>query len=157
MPDVAETNFCQKDRDQIRGKSMVCAINKTWIPLDPRTRLTRKQIATLFLVQDGRCPLCLMKLETKGNVPVEFRDEHMLARWAGGSESIDNRALVCKPCAREKDRQEATQRAKALSVRDRHIGAKKQSRTPMPGGRTSKLKRRMDGRVVDRETGKLVR
>jgi 5-methylcytosine-specific restriction endonuclease McrA len=107
---------------------------RTWEPMDPRTKLTRKQIAELFLRQDGLCPLCGQKLQTKGHKPVEFIDEHMIARWAGGSEDLGNRALVCKPCAKGKTAAEATELAKMKAVRDRHIGAKK-SKQPFKGWR----------------------
>ena len=109
-------------------------MNRTWQPMAARTKLTRKQIAALFLAQDGRCPLCNQKLQTKGHSPIEFTDEHMRPRWAGGPESLDNRALVCRPCAKQKTAAEAPVRAKGLRVRDKQIGAQK-SKQPFKGWR----------------------
>lgn len=103
--------------------------DRTWELMDARTKLTRKQIAELFLAQQGLCPLCTQKLQTKGHTPVEFIDEHMQPRWQGGSEGMENRALVCKPCAKEKTATEAGERAKGLRVRDKHIGAFKPKRS----------------------------
>lgn len=117
---------------------------RTWEPMDPRTKLTRKQIAELFLRQDGRCPLCGQKLQTKGHEPVEFNDEHMLARWRGGSEATSNRALVCRPCARGKTSEEAPELAKMKRVRDKHIGAKR-SQNPLPGSKASGWRKPLNG------------
>lgn len=116
---------------------------RTWEPMDPRTKLTRKQIAELFLRQDGKCPECGQKLQTKGHEPVEFTDEHMLPRWAGGSEDLGNRGLVCRPCARDKTTEEAPKLAKMKRVRDKHIGAKR-SQNPLPGSRASGWRKPMN-------------
>jgi hypothetical protein len=42
--------------------------------------------------------------------------------------------------------------AKVKRIHQRHIGARK-PKAPMPGGRLSKWKRKMDGTVVRREDG----
>jgi 5-methylcytosine-specific restriction endonuclease McrA len=122
-------------------------MTERWTIPEDRKPLTRKQIAELFLRQQGRCPICTMRLETKGHEPVEFIDEHMDPLWRGGSNELNNRALVCKPCANAKTVKETSERAKGYRVRDRFIGAKK-PRNPMPGSRNSKWKKRMDGTVV---------
>lgn len=127
----------------------------TWELPEARDKLKRKDIAALFLRQNGLCPLCGQKLQTKGHTPVHFIDEHMKPLWKLGSNNLSNRALVCKPCAAAKTSEESSERSKCLSVRDKHIGAKK-SRTPMKFGRDSRLKRCMDGTVRDRETGEIV-
>jgi 5-methylcytosine-specific restriction enzyme A len=151
MLDVAAKNYYQEELVQTKERSIGDAhMHKTWIPIDDRTRLTRKQIAVLFLSQDGLCPLCSMKLHTKGHVPVSFIDEHMLARGIGGSESMDNRALVCIPCAKAKTVADKGAIEKCKRVRDRHIGAKR-SRNPMPGSRASGWRKRMDG-TAERRT-----
>jgi hypothetical protein len=41
--------------------------------------------------------------------------------------------------------------AKVKRIRQRHIGAK-QSRSPLPGGRRSQWKKKMDGSVVRRDS-----
>ena len=125
---------------------------RRWTLSEPRERLTRKQIAELYLRQDGRCPNCSQKLELKGGKPVCV-DEHVTPLWRGGTNDLQNRELWCVPCTKPKTAQEATERAKGHRVRDRHIGAKKASR-PMRFGRNDRLKRKMDGTIVDRATGK---
>lgn len=126
-------------------------MTRTWhIPID-RDKLTRKQIAELFVLQDGRCPECGQKLQTKGHEPVEFIDEHLKPLSMGGGNELSNRGLVCKPCARVKTAEEATGRAKALRVRDKAVGAFKKASRPMPGSRASGWKKLMSGETVRRE------
>lgn len=122
-----------------------------WSKPEERKPLTRKQIAELFLRQQGRCPICTMRLETKGHEPVEFIDEHMEPLWRTGTNELNNRALVCKPCANAKTVKETGERAKGYRVRDKFIGA-------MPKKtQQSKFKKKLNGQVVWRETGEPVK
>jgi DNA repair exonuclease SbcCD ATPase subunit len=127
--------------------------NRTWHIPEERDKLSRKEVAELFLSQQGKCPLCGQKLQTKGHVPVEFIDEHMEPLWRKGTNDLNNRGLVCKPCAKTKTAEEATERAKAKRVRDKHISAIPKSKTAMPFGRQDRRKKKLNGQVVDRYTG----
>ncbi len=122
------------------------AEGRTWTIPEERDRLTRKQIAALFLRQDGRCPECDQKLMIKGGQPV-FVDEHVNPLWRGGTNELKNREMWCAACTKPKTAAEATQRAKALSVRDKHIGAKKTKGRPIPGSKASGQRKRMSGKV----------
>jgi hypothetical protein len=135
-------------------------MDRKWFIPERRKALTRKEYVTLFMEQDGRCPVCGQKLETKGGTEIELepddpsfnvRDEHVDPLWRGGTNDLRNRQLWCLPCAKPKDAEEATQRAKGYRVRDKHIKApvKKQSRQ-------SPYRKKMDGTVVWRETGEPV-
>ena len=123
--------------------------DRTWEPMDKRTKLTRKQIAELFLGQQGLCPLCNQKLQTKGHMPVEFTDEHMQPRWQGGGEDMGNRALVCRPCAKQKTAAEAPERCKGLRVRDKQIGAIK-PKSSFQTNRNGRYKAKIGGGVEKR-------
>lgn len=121
-------------------------MSRVWIPVEERDKLSRKQVAELYMAQDGRCPLCGQKLNHKGHaefsvIPegatvndvidgLEFTDEHMQPLWRGGSNGIGNRALVCRACAKGKTAKEAGERAKGIRVRDKHIGAIKKRKWP---------------------------
>jgi len=96
--------------------------SRTWQIPEDRKPLTKKQVAELFIAQNGTCPICSQRLQVKGHVPVEFIDEHLMPLSMGGSNELSNRALVCKPCAAAKTSSEATPRAKSTRVRDKHIG-----------------------------------
>jgi 5-methylcytosine-specific restriction endonuclease McrA len=123
-------------------------VSRTWTFPEARDRLTRKQVAELFLRQDGKCPECSQKLHMKGNKPVCV-DEHVNPLWRGGSNDLANRELWCVPCTKPKTAEEAGQRAKSLAVRDKHIGAVRR-KSYFPGGRNSKWKKKMSGEVVPR-------
>lgn len=123
---------------------------RIWILPERRKPLTRKEYAELYLRQDGRCPQCGQKLEVKGGNEVEIRDEHLNPLWRGGSNELSNRELWCKPCTRPKDAEEATQRAKVKHSRDKHIGAMPKSKNPIPGSRSTRWKKKLDGSVVER-------
>lgn len=126
--------------------------NRRWEPIEERNRLTKSQIWEMYQRQDGMCVLCPNRLETKGHMPVQFIDEHLKPLWMGGTNELINRALVCKPCATEKTRKEATVRAKVKRVREKHTGTGKQK----PSGFSQRYKRKMDGTVVDRLTGEVI-
>jgi hypothetical protein len=103
--------------------------------------------------QDGRCGNCGQRLEIKGGKPVCV-DEHLNPLWRGGSNAIDNRELWCSPCTKPKTAKEAGERTKAYRVRDKHIGA---FRGEKRGGFQTRYKKCVNGDVIDRETGEIVR
>jgi hypothetical protein len=75
---------------------------------------------------------------------VQFIDEHMRPLSMGGGNAMDNRALVCKPCAMRKTVAEAAPRAKANRQRAACCGlARKKTKTRMPGAKDSGWKRRL--------------
>jgi 5-methylcytosine-specific restriction protein A len=125
---------------------------RRWTLPEDRKPLTRKQRAEMYLRQDGRCGNCGQKLETKGSQPVCV-DEHLNPLWRGGSNDLANRELWCVPCTKPKTAQEATERTKGLRIRDKHIGAYKSKGR----GFQTKLKRKVDGTVVNRETGEIIK
>ena len=147
---------------------------RDWVAPEKRKPLTRKQKAALFIKQDGRCQKCTQRLHLKGHkvthvdedgnlIAIEDEDgapiidEHVKPLWAGGANAKPNRQLWCVKCATFKTAAEATERATEHGKRDAHIRVMPESRNPLQGGRKTKFKRCMDGRVINRETGKVVR
>lgn len=129
---------------------------RRWSLPEERDRLTRKQFVELFMRQDGRCPGCGQKLEIKGG-RVVCVDEHVNPLWRGGTNELKNRELWCKPCTIPKTSAETTQRAKVYRSRDKHIGAIKASKKPGRSLGNSRYKVKMNGDVVDRETGEVIK
>ncbi len=127
---------------------------RRWSLPEGRKPLTRKQRAALFLRQDGKCPSCGQRLEIKGNKPVCV-DEHVNPLWRGGSNDLENRELWCAPCTKPKTAQESGERARGNRVRDKHIGAI--DRRSKRGGFSGKFKKKMNGDLVNRETGEVIR
>lgn len=129
---------------------------RKWEFPEDRKRLTRKQFAALFLRQDGSCGNCSQRLEIKGGKPVCV-GEHLNPLWRGGSNDLTNMELWCVPCTKPKTAQESTQRSKALQVRDKHIGAMHAGKRKQGWGRGSALKKKMNGDIVNKETGEIIR
>lgn len=105
----------------------------------------------LFDAHKGICYLC----ETKILVGEPWIQEHVIPRMISGDDELSNLRPVHVRCAKEKTKQDQNDIAKVLRIRAKHIGAK-ESRRPMMGSKKSRLKRKFDGTVVDRETGKPV-
>lgn len=129
---------------------------RRWFPPEPRARLTRKQLWTLFERQEGRCPNCGQKLEIKGGTPVCV-DEHLVPLWRNGTNALANRELWCIPCTKPKTAREATERGKAYRTRAKYAGIFKQAKKETGRGFSKRLKQKMDGSIWDRETGKMIK
>jgi 5-methylcytosine-specific restriction protein A len=112
-----------------------------------RVRITAKMRVDIFLRHDGICHICKMKV-----IPGEEWDvSHEIALEAGGRDDDSNWLVAHRKCHRVHTATiDIPLIAKVKRIRARHLGAKK-SRTPMPLGRNSKWKRKMDGTIVRRD------
>jgi hypothetical protein len=111
-----------------------------------RVKITAKRRADIFLLRSGLCHLCNLKV-----VPGEDWDvSHDIPLEAGGKDDESNWFVAHRKCHRvHTSTVDMPLIAKVKRVHQRHIGAK-QSKSPLPGGRNSKWKKRMDGTVVRR-------
>lgn len=58
-----------------------------------KTRYTsRRDVAVLFLRQDGKCNLCPRKLRDS------FRIDHIIPLWNGGTDTLENKQVLCIDC-----------------------------------------------------------
>jgi 5-methylcytosine-specific restriction endonuclease McrA len=112
-----------------------------------RVRITAKMRADIFLSRVGMCHLCSMKV-----VPGEDWDvSHDIPLEAGGKDDATNWFVAHRKCHRvHTSTVDAPLIAKVKRIHQKHVGAKT-SRSPMPLGRGSKFKRKMDGTIVRRE------
>jgi 5-methylcytosine-specific restriction endonuclease McrA len=85
-------------------------------------------------------------------VPGEEWDvSHDIPLEAGGKDDASNWFVAHRKCHRvHTSTVDAPMIAKVKRIHQKHVGAKK-SRSPMPLGRGSKFKRKMDGTIVRRE------
>lgn len=113
-----------------------------------RVRITAKMRADIFMRHGGICHLCSMKV-----IPGEDWDvSHDIPLEAGGKDDETNWLVAHRKCHRvHTSTVDAPLIAKVKRIHQRHIGAKK-SRSPLPGGRHSKWKKKMDGSVVRRDS-----
>jgi 5-methylcytosine-specific restriction protein A len=98
----------------------------------------------------GVCGLCDRKI-TSGD---PWIIEHRRALVLGGADTDANCVPVHKACADAKTHGPAGDLAlgaKAKRVKAKHVGAKPPSRTPLPFGRGTRWKKKMDGSVVRRK------
>jgi 5-methylcytosine-specific restriction protein A len=99
-----------------------------------------------FQRSKGRCERCTALL-----YPGKFEYDHRLADTFGGEPTLDNCMVLCIACHDAKTySSDIPAAAKSNRVRAKHIGAKSPSRTPLPFGRASKFKRKLDGSIVPR-------
>jgi hypothetical protein len=112
-----------------------------------RVRITAKMRADIFLSRGGSCHLCSMKV-----VPGEDWDvSHDIPLEVGGKDDATNWFVAHRKCHRvHTSTVDAPLIAKVKRIHQKHVGAKK-TRSPMPLGRNSKFKRKMDGTIVRRE------
>lgn len=113
--------------------------------VEPRKPLTNKQRLQMFIRHNGICCICGHKIDGVH----EMWDEHINPLWLNGDNSAENRAPAHARCAREKTAGEAKVRAKIRRRAEAHYGAKR-SRNPMPCGRRSPWKKKINGQVVPR-------
>ena len=112
-----------------------------------RGNLSARRKLTIWEREKGKCMVCSVKLVTG-----KFIFEHVRALELGGTDTDDNIRLTCKGCATEKTKQDHSTAARAKRKKTSVLGLK-QSKTPMPFGKGSKFKKKMDGTVVRRDAG----
>lgn len=115
---------------------------------------TRRHISTsarvrLFAQHEGRCHICKEKID---GVRERWEVEHIIPLELGGADDPSNWAPAHVTCHKGKTKQDAADIGRARRVYARHIGAKAPSRTPLPGGRGSRWKKKLNGTVEERKS-----
>ena len=113
----------------------------------PRQEFPKRVKVDAFERSGGRCEKCTARL-----VPGKFRYDHVIPDALGGEPTLENCQVICLACdAPKTNGEDIPAIAKANRVRNKHIGAHTPTRRPLPGGRNSKFKIKLDGTVVLRE------
>lgn len=112
-----------------------------------RGHLSTRDKLSIWEREGGRCYLCGHAIQAA--LGEGFVYEHVRALELGGADDQSNIRLTCTPCATIKTKDDHRRAAKAKRVKAKHLGLK-ESKSPLPFGRNSPLKRKMDGTVVRR-------
>jgi len=110
-----------------------------------RKTISAKTRVALFQKRGGICHICGGKI----NVGESWDIDHCIPLAMGGEDSEENWELAHSVCHRTKTTDDVANIAKAKRREIRHLGVKV-SRTPLPFGKGSGLKRKMDGTIVRR-------
>lgn len=114
--------------------------------------MTRRAISTrertaLFLAAGGCCAHCRVKIQ-----PGQRWDlDHARPLELMGADEPSNWQVLCAPCHRTKTADDVSRIRKAQRSQARHLGTKAPSKTPLPFGKRSAFKRKLDGTVVRRD------
>lgn len=118
-----------------------------------RKSISTRERVRLFELHDGICHICGCKIDgTKESWDVEHVVPWALTR----DDSDENRRPAHTLCHKSKTKGDVRSIAKAKRVHAKHIGAYS-TKNSIPGSKKSKYKRKIDGTVVDRETGEVIK
>ncbi len=121
----------------------------------PRKRFSAKQVRKIIARQGGLCATCGAAFDLDRGDRVEI--DHAVPVALDGSNEAENVQALCPGCHREKTRGDITRIAKAKRVAAKHDGTYRPARHPVPGSRRTRLKKALNGAVIDRATGAVLR
>jgi hypothetical protein len=113
----------------------------------PRSRLTPRRRLKVWEKTFGQCVVCHQRID---GVRERWIVEHIRALELGGRDEHDNMGPAHATCAATKTRDDHQRSAKAKRQKLRHLGADK-SKRPLPCGRQSRWKKKIDGTIVPRD------
>ncbi|WP_336489397.1 HNH endonuclease [Methylobacterium nigriterrae] len=112
----------------------------------PRGSLSAKRRLQAWERTKGTCVICEEPID---GVRERWIVEHIRALELGGADELTNMGPAHEACGREKTRDDHARTARAKRQKVRHIGASVSVR-PLPGARSTALKRKVNGTVVPR-------
>jgi 5-methylcytosine-specific restriction endonuclease McrA len=119
---------------------------KEWIGKTPDTPVPLHVRVRQFERDEGICQCGCDRPIFPGD---KWETDHTTAIINGGENRESNLRTLLGACHKAKTKQDVAEKAMVYRKRAAHLGLKK-SKHPMPGGKQSKFKRRMDGTVVPR-------
>ena len=122
---------------------------RIWIYAMRRRNWSQRQRLALFVGANGACQACQIRLQ-----PGQTWDlDHIIPIALGGADETQNLQVLCIPCHKDKtNKRDIPAIAKSVRLEAKHLGAKSPSRHPMPFGRQSIWKKKLDGTIVKRNS-----
>ena len=121
---------------------------KEWIGKTPDHQPPPRVRARVFLAHGGKCHIT-GRLIRPGD---EWDLDHVIALVNGGENRESNLAPALKAAHKAKTARDVAEKAKVARVRAKHLGIQEKRKWGH-----SRFKKKLDGTVVDRETGEPVR
>lgn len=112
-----------------------------------RGRLTPHRRLKVWETTGGRCVVCDQQID---GTRERWTAEHIRALELGGADEPANMGPAHQACAWFKTRDDHHRTASAKRQKIRHLGAHRAKR-PLPYGRHSRWKKKIDGTIVPRE------
>lgn len=112
-----------------------------------RRSIGRTERVRIFDAAQGVCHICGTKID---GTREKWDVEHVIPLQLGGEDTGENLQPAHVKCHAAKTKDDMSRISKAKRVSAKHIGAVT-AKNPIPGGRASKWKRTINGRVVPRE------
>jgi len=116
-----------------------------WIGAKPDTPVPTRVRTRVFCAKGGGCHKCTRKVL----VGEPWTCEHLKAIINGGENRESNLGVTCKNCLPAKNAADVREKSVIARKRAKHLGLHKSSK-PLPFGRKSKWKKKVDGSVVER-------
>ena len=117
-----------------------------WIGKTPDTAIPSRVRLRVFEAHDGTCALTGRKIHPGD----QWDCDHKQALANGGEHRESNLQPVLREAHRKKTAEDVKLKAKADRVRKKHLGLKT-PKSPLPCGKGSKWKRKINGETVRRE------
>ena len=114
--------------------------------LTSRPSLSAKKRREVFEYWHGICHITGRKIDPEMD---DWDVEHVIPRWAGGEDTLENMRPALNEPHVEKTKKEASERAKGTRIINKRQKMQR-SKNPMNGSKASGWKRKMDGTVVRR-------
>jgi len=116
-----------------------------WIGKNDDAKIPKRVKLRLFLIANGICNKCSVRI-----IPgAEWDIDHIIPLILGGEHRESNFQVLCKFCHKEKTKNDVAEKTKSYKKKLKHYGLK-ESRTPMPFGRKSKWRKKINGQIVPR-------
>jgi 5-methylcytosine-specific restriction endonuclease McrA len=113
----------------------------------PRAKLTPHRRLKVWESTRGQCVVCFQQID---GVRERWIVEHIRALELGGADETNNMGPAHEICAQAKTHEDHQRAAKAKRQKIRHLGVRMAKR-PMPCGRQSRWKKKIDGSIVPRK------
>jgi len=112
-----------------------------------RKRITTKMRVEIFERENGICHFCNLKVQSGE----EWDVSHEIPLEIGGEDGGTNLRVAHRVCHRvHTSKVDIPRIAKTKRMKAKHLGAVR-SKTPLPAGKWSKWKKKMDGSIVLRD------